>query len=53
MRIVLDTHIVVHAANDTVKAARKRLLDDPIELRSRAQASRILLIKSSSPQRDG
>lgn len=29
MRIVLDTHIVVHAANDTVTAARKRLLDDP------------------------
>lgn len=29
MKIVLDTHIVIHAANDTVTSARKRLLDDP------------------------
>lgn len=27
-RIVLDTHIVVHAANDTLSATRKRWLDD-------------------------
>lgn len=29
MRIVLDTHIVVHAANDDLALARKRLLEDP------------------------
>jgi PIN domain nuclease of toxin-antitoxin system len=29
MRIVLDTHIVVQAANNSVTAARKSLLDDP------------------------
>ena len=29
MRIVLDTHIVVHAANDNLEAPRKRLLDNP------------------------
>lgn len=28
MKVVLDTHIVVHAANDTLTPARKRLLDD-------------------------
>lgn len=28
MKIVLDTHIVVHAANDTLTPARKRLLND-------------------------
>jgi PIN domain nuclease of toxin-antitoxin system len=28
VRIVLDTHIVVHAANDHLEPARKRLLDD-------------------------
>lgn len=29
MRIVLDTHIVVHAANAALDARRTRLLDDP------------------------
>lgn len=28
MRIVLDTHIVVHAANDMLTPTRKRMLDD-------------------------
>jgi PIN domain nuclease of toxin-antitoxin system len=28
VRIVLDTHIVVHAANDNLEPARKRLLDN-------------------------
>lgn len=28
MKIVLDTHIVVHAANDSLDPARKRVLDD-------------------------
>jgi PIN domain nuclease of toxin-antitoxin system len=28
VRIVLDTHVVVHAANDELEPARKRLLDD-------------------------
>jgi PIN domain nuclease of toxin-antitoxin system len=28
VRIVLDTHIVVHAANDHLEPARKRLIDD-------------------------
>jgi PIN domain nuclease of toxin-antitoxin system len=28
LRIVLDTHIVVHAANDSLIAGRKRMLDD-------------------------
>ena len=28
MRIVLDTHIVVHAANDDLEPARKRLLEN-------------------------
>jgi PIN domain nuclease of toxin-antitoxin system len=28
VRIVLDTHIVVHAANDDLEPARKRLLED-------------------------
>jgi PIN domain nuclease of toxin-antitoxin system len=29
LRIVLDTHIVVFAANDTLTAARKHLLEEP------------------------
>jgi len=29
VKIVLDTPIVVHAANDDLEPARKRLLDDP------------------------
>ncbi len=29
MRIVLDTHIVVHAANDSLEPPRKKLLDNP------------------------
>ncbi len=29
MRIVLDTHIVVHAANDDLEPARKGLLENP------------------------
>ena len=29
MRIVLDTHIVVHAANDNLEPPRKKLLDNP------------------------
>lgn len=29
MRIVLDTHIVVHAANDELEPSRKRLLESP------------------------
>jgi PIN domain nuclease of toxin-antitoxin system len=29
MRIVLDTHVVIHAANDVLDPARKRLLADP------------------------
>ena len=28
MRILLDTHVVVHAANDSLEAARKLLLED-------------------------
>jgi PIN domain nuclease of toxin-antitoxin system len=28
MKILLDTHVVVHAANDTLQRARKLLLDD-------------------------
>lgn len=28
MRIVLDTHAVIHAANDALEPARKHLLDD-------------------------
>jgi PIN domain nuclease of toxin-antitoxin system len=29
VRIILDTHIVVHAANDDLEPARKRLLETP------------------------
>lgn len=29
MRIVLDTHIVVYAARDSLEPARKRLIEDP------------------------
>jgi PIN domain nuclease of toxin-antitoxin system len=29
MKIVLDTHVVVHAANDELEPARKRLVEDP------------------------
>jgi PIN domain nuclease of toxin-antitoxin system len=29
VRIVLDTHIVVHAANDNLEPPRKRLLENP------------------------
>lgn len=29
MKIVLDTHIVVHAANGTLEPARKELLEEP------------------------
>jgi PIN domain nuclease of toxin-antitoxin system len=29
VKIILDTHIVVHASNDTLEPARKRFVEDP------------------------
>jgi len=29
MKVVLDTHVVIHAANDELEPARKRVVEDP------------------------